>query len=138
MVGAKPFRYQDVDLLSHQLLGLPAKQAYRLGIDQHHLAAAIDDDHRVRRRLQQILEFLLGLPAVADVANGAGDEQSLFGLERAEADFHGEFLTALAQAVQFESRSHRARTRLPEEPRAMARVGVTEASGQQPLDRSSD
>ncbi|MFA5916453.1 MAG: hypothetical protein WC830_23155 [Burkholderiales bacterium] len=39
-----------------------------MGVDQHHFGVVVDDYHCVGRRLQQILEFLLGLLALGDVA----------------------------------------------------------------------
>ena len=54
----------------------------------------------------EFVDALLGGFAVADVADGGGDQQSVGGLQRAEADLDGELGAVLAQAVQFEPRTH--------------------------------
>src|SRR5271166_5282876 len=50
--------------------------------------------------------LFLGPLSVSDIANGAGNQNALFGLKRAEADLHRKLASILVQAVQFQPRPH--------------------------------
>src|SRR5437870_5051766 len=58
MPATKALRREDLDRLPQQLLALVTKQLLYLRVDQDDLAGPIDDDHGVRRGLQQISELL--------------------------------------------------------------------------------
>src|SRR6266850_622299 len=62
------FRQQHLDFLTEKLLARIAKQLLRLRVDQNDPAVPIDDDHRVGRRIEQLLgPLLLPLSTAADV-----------------------------------------------------------------------
>ena len=54
---------QGLDRLAEQLLASIPEQLLCLRVDQDDLARRVDDDHGIRRRLQQSPEFLLCLRA---------------------------------------------------------------------------
>lgn len=56
--------------------------------------------------LVELGQLGLGGLALADVPDGRGDEGALRGLQRAEADLHGELAAVLAQPVQVQVRAH--------------------------------
>ncbi len=77
------------------------------------------------------------LLALADIANGAHDEHTLFRLDGTEADLDGELLAALAQAVQVASRAHGPHLRLGEIVAAVAHVGHAQAGRHQLLEQAA-
>ncbi len=60
--------------------------------------------------------------ALADVANRARNQHSLFGLQRTQADLHRKFVAVLVQGVQFHARAHRPHPRLREKVSAVRRM----------------
>src|SRR5882757_6438641 len=137
MLAPVPLRQQELDFLVEQLGAREAEELLGLRIDQNDVALPVDDDDRVRRGFEQALEFLLRLLALADVADRAHDERAFLGLQRTQADFHGELSAVLAQAVELQTHSHGAGPRLGEIVGAMADMRFPETLRQQHLDRLS-
>src|SRR5579863_5874467 len=80
------------------------------------------------------LEGRLGDLAVRDVPDGARHEDSVLGFERAQANFDRELPAILSQSVEVQPRAHRARARVCEIPRAVARVSFAKALRHEKLD----
>ena len=78
------------------------------------------------------------LRALADVADGAGDEDAVLGLERAQADLHRELGAIPAQAEELDARAHAAHPGIAEVARAVAGVPAAETLGDQHLDRPAE
>src|SRR5205814_1536550 len=72
-------------------------------------------------------------PALADVADRAGDQHPLLGLERAQTDLHRELRAVSPQPVELEARPHGAHPRLLEVGEAVLRVVAAEALGDEHL-----
>jgi hypothetical protein len=125
---------EQLDPLPDQLLAAVAEQLLGLRVDQQDTAVAVDDHHRVRRRLEQTAELLLGAAALADVADRARHPHAVFGLDRTQADLHGKLGAVLAQPEQRPPRAHRTRLRRGEEVRAVTRVLRAEALRDQLLE----
>src|SRR5260370_28714706 len=68
------------------------------------------------------------------MADGAGNEHALLGLQRAEAYFYGKLLAVLAQTVEFQTGSHGTHSRVSGETTAVPRVLASEALRHQHLD----
>src|ERR1035437_5837464 len=66
-------RHQTLDQLSQKLLPCVAEETLGLGVDEQDLPIPVHDDHRVRGRLQQTPELLLGTLAFGHVAGHAED-----------------------------------------------------------------
>ncbi len=107
VVPAEPFRDEHLDRSSQQVLPGVSEEGLGLRVDELDRARLVDDHHRVGRRLQQRPETLLGGPALAHVAHRRRDQQALRGLQRAQADLHGELSPVPAQAVEHQARAHR-------------------------------
>src|SRR5262245_56942247 len=112
---AKPLRHDDLDRLAEELQAAIAEETLGLRVDEHDLAGVVDDDDRVRRRLQEPAELLLArleyalcLLAQADVAHGARDDESLLAPQRAEADLDRKLAAVLAHAVKLAAGPHAA------------------------------
>ena len=135
MPGAEALGHQQLDGLAQQLVAAPAEQLDRLRVDEDDVPLAVDDDHGVRRGLQQVLELLVRTLAVGDVADGTHHHGALFGVDRAQADLDRKLSTILAQAVQLQPGAHGSGARLSEKPAAVAQVGAAVAVGQQHLHR---
>jgi len=133
--GAEALGHQQLDGLPQQLVAAPAEQFDRLGVDKDDAPLAVDDDHGVRRGLQQVLELLVGALAVGDVADGAHHHGALFGVDGAQADLDRKLATILAQAMQLQPRPHGAGAWLAKKAAAVAQVGAAVAVGQQHLHR---
>src|SRR6266508_2999789 len=82
------------------------------------------------------LAFLLHPLALADVADGAGNQRTFLGLEGAEADLNGKLATVFMQTIEFQTNAHRSHARLSREGRAVPRVLVSEPFWHQHLDFS--
>ena len=135
VTGAEALGHQQLDGLAQQLVAAPAEQFHRLRVDEDDVPLAVDDDHGVRRGLQQVLELLVGALAVGDVADGTHHHGALFGVDGAQADLDRKLSTILAQAMQLQPRPHGAGARLAKKAAAVAQVGAAVAVGQQHLHR---
>src|SRR5712664_821142 len=62
--------------LPQHLLPRVAEQHLRLRIDEDNGSVAVHDDNRIGSGLEESAEFVFGLLALADVANGTGNQQS--------------------------------------------------------------
>ena len=91
VVFAETVWYQDLNLLSQDLISVVAKQLFNLGIDQDDFSLQVHYYHGVGRCLQETSELGFRPLAVADVSDGTGNQRPLLGLQRAQADFHGKF-----------------------------------------------
>ena len=135
VVGPEAARDQDFDGLAQEFLALVAEQGLGLGIDEPDDSRVVDDDHGVRRRLQQPPEPLLGGFTVTDVTDGGGHKQAVGGLQRTETDFDRELSTVLAQPVQFQPRTHRPHLTIVGIAVPMLGMMRTETTRDQQLDR---
>ena len=135
VAGAEALGHQQLDGLAQQLVAAPAEQFHRLRVDEDDVPLPVDDDHGVRRGLQQVLELLVGALAVGDVADGTHHHGALFGVDGAQADLDRKLSTILAQAMQLQPRPHGAGARLAKKAAAVAQVGAAVAVGQQHLHR---
>ena len=124
-------------LADHLVAGI-AEQVFGLLIDQTDQAVAADDDHRVGRGFQQVLELLGGLAAVGDVAHRGGGEIAFLGFQRREADLDREFAAVLAPPGQFQPGAHFAHLGVGEVAGAVAQVLAAQALGHQQLHRLAD
>src|SRR5436305_11265767 len=77
MLEPRTRRQQYLDLPAEQLGSPVAEKPLGLRIDDDDVAALIHDDDRVGSRFQQILEFLVRLPASAHVAHNLGESGEL-------------------------------------------------------------
>jgi hypothetical protein len=59
MRAAKALWHQHPDLVAQQLVPRVSEKPFGLRIDQRDVAIRVDDDHRIRRRLEQRAEFVL-------------------------------------------------------------------------------
>jgi len=84
----------------------------------------------VQRRPQCGLDAL----AVRDVPDRRGDEHTLFGVNRTEADLDRELAAVATQTEQLQSGAHRPYPRVGEEPSSMVAVSTPKALGHQGLD----
>ncbi len=134
VVSAEPFRYEHLDGSSQQVLPDVPEEGLGLCVDELDHAALVDDDHRVRCRLEQGPEAFLGGPALAHVTHGRRDQQALRGLQRAQADLHGELAPVPAQTVELQARAHRADLAAGRVVEPVARVLAAEPLGDQDLD----
>src|SRR6185503_14085889 len=77
-------------------------------VEGEHAVDAFDGaEQAIAREASRRFHFL----ALGDVPNGARDECTLVGFERAQADFDREFAAVLAHAEKLDVRAHRARFR---------------------------
>ena len=79
-------------------------------------------------------EKLLRVFLLGDIADGAGDENSIRVFDRAQTDFDREFGAVPAQAVKFQSSAHGARAWMNRVIGAVRRVNVAEALRHQDFD----
>src|SRR5205807_1255917 len=135
---AKPFRHEDLHPLADQLVAAVTENLFGLGIDQEDPALLVHDDHRVGGRLEEAAEFLLGLLAFGDVADGAGHQGAFLCLEGAEADLHGKLAAILAQTIELEIGAHGANPWIAEIPTAVSRMASSKALRDQNLDLLPD
>ena len=71
MGGAEALGHERLDLLAHELVPVIPEQLLRLSVDEHDRSLVVHDHHRVRRRLHELAELLLGTPLVRHVLCGA-------------------------------------------------------------------
>ena len=135
MLATEAFGHEYFDPLPQQFLPAPAKQLDRLGVDQHHFAVAVDDHHRIGRRFEQILELLVGSSAISGVAYRTHHHRAFLGLERAQADFDGKLLAAVALRVEVEHGAHGADAWTLNKTSPVRQVCGAKACRQQYLDR---
>ena len=107
--SAKPSGNDVRDLLPDELVAAVAELLLGLEVEQDDLAGLVDDDDRVRGRLEQpavaslhVGQVQLGRLADADVADGRRDEDALGALERAEHDLDREGAAVLAPAGELD------------------------------------
>jgi len=135
---AEAIRDEQLDRLAQKLVARVSEQALGLGVHEHDLAAGVCDDHRVRRRLEQPPEAILGATAVGDVAHGADHELPPLGRQRAQRDLDRELRAVRAEPAQVEVGSHRACVGVRPVAVAMPRVAPAQALGHERLDRLAD
>ena len=123
---AEPLGHEQFDPLADEFLTAVSEEPLRLRVDQDDAPVPVDDDHRVGRGLQQVLESLLGLLSVTDVADRHGDERLVVHVEGAQADFHRELGAILPQPGELEAGSHRPDARLREETAPVSRMRRTD------------
>ena len=71
MFISKPLWNQHLNFLAEQFLARVAEKLFSLGIHQNDIPFSIDNDDRVRRRLEQASEFLLCFFTITDITNRA-------------------------------------------------------------------
>jgi hypothetical protein len=108
-----------------------------LSVDEQDAAVSIDDDHRVRGRLEQAPELFLCFFPLAGVADRARNQGAVLGIQRAQADLDGKFGTVLAPPVELEAGAHRPHAWIGEEIGAVSRVLSAEPLGDEHLDRAA-
>ena len=86
----------------------------------------------------ELLDLGLGQLAVADVTDGGHDEGAGPGMDRAQADLHGELAAVAAKADQVEARAHRARPRVRHVAGAVAGVNAAHGLGEEHVHRLTD
>ena len=82
-----------------------------------------------------VLQCLLRLFALGDVADGARYEHALFGLQRAQTDLHRKLEAVLAQSIQLQPGAHRAKPGLGEVLRAVSGMLAAKPQRQQHFHR---
>src|SRR5205807_1861665 len=90
--------------------------------------------HRSLEILVLLLQCLLDPFALADISNRTGYQRPVLRLERAETDLHRELRAVPTQPEELEAGTHRAHSRIGEEPGAVLRMLAAEALGQHHLD----
>ena len=88
-----------------------------------------------RNRPFSSVSFFFGPLAVGDVANRAGDQPPVIGLDGAQADLDREFALVLAQAVEFQAGAHRAHLGVGEVLAALLRMFATKTRRHQHIHR---
>src|ERR1700722_9214138 len=73
--GAKTLRHQNFSWLANQILAPIAEEPLRLRIDDRNAPVLVDDQHGVRRRLQQHSELLFRLCGRILKSDFFGDQQ---------------------------------------------------------------
>ena len=134
MDGVEAFGDELLDPLADELVAFVAEDLLDLGVRQLDPPLRPDAQDRVGRELQQLLELVLGLVALGDVADRGECEAALARLDRGERDLAGEFASVLAPGVELESGAHRAGAGIAEVSGAVAFVDGVEALGDQLLD----
>ncbi len=122
MFAAKSLGNEHLHRSTDQFGPRVAEQLFRLGVDQHDLAVAVDDHHGVRRRLQESTKLGFDPFALGDVANGGRHQHALRRLDGAEADFSRKLGPVLAYTKKIDTRTHRAQAWPGEIPSAMGWV----------------
>ncbi len=89
------------------------------------------------RSLARQYQFELRPLSIRHIANGRGDERLAAVLDRAETDLDRKFRAILALGIEVAARTHRAGAVLRGKGFSVADVAVTEALGQQMLDRAA-
>ncbi len=74
---AEALRHEGLDLSTDQLLPGVPEQLLRLRVDEHDPSLLVHDHHRVRRRLDELAELLLGTPLIGHVLCRAEDPQGV-------------------------------------------------------------
>ena len=143
--GSKAFGQEKVDRLVAKLGARVPEEPLRLGVDDLDDAAGIDDDHRVRRRVEQASEELLALALgllgdrpPGHVPDGGNGLVALFGGERGEADVDRKLGAVLATAEEVQAGIHRPRVPLRGDLGALVFVHLAVAIGHQHLHRLTD
>ena len=85
-----------------------------------------------------LLQSCLRLFALGDIANRAGDEHAVLGLEQTQANLNRKFASILAQTVQAEIHAHGAGLRLSVVSCPVPHMRIPVAGRHQYLDRLSE
>src|SRR6516225_5618864 len=78
-------------------------------------------------------DMLVSVLALGDIADRAGNQRALLGLQWTEADLHRKLGSVFPPAVQLQARTHRPHPRLSKELRAVLRVPGTKSFRDQNL-----
>jgi hypothetical protein len=135
---SKAFRHQLLDELAQQLRARIAEKLLRLSVYEHDVAIAVDDHDRVRRGLEQRPKLVFGAPAIRGISDRGGDELPPRCLQRRQADLCWKLAAVLAQAVELDASSHRARAWLRKVCVTVPRMQAAVAFGDQRFHRASD
>ena len=107
---------EGVEARARKLLRRVAGEVAERRVDAHDAPDVVRQRHPDRRAVEGAAKELLGggqlgqlRLAGADVADRAGDEHALVGLQRTEADLDRELAAVLAQPVELELATHRSR-----------------------------
>ena len=90
--------HQHLDRTADQRLPLVAEHALGLGVDQFDHALAVDDDHRIGRCFEQVLELRFGRTARGGVADRSRRKHAAVGAQRTQADLDRKLGAILAHA----------------------------------------
>ena len=92
-------RYEHLDFVAEKLFARITEKLFSLRVDQYDFTLVIDDHNRVRRRLQQVAEFLFGFFPLAAIADRAHAEHAFVSFDRAQADLNRKLDAILAQTI---------------------------------------
>ncbi len=134
----KAARDESLDRLAQELLAFVAEEPLDLAIDEDDLAAAVDHDHAVRRRLDRGAESGLGPLPSRDVHDRSQHEDPFACFDGVQSDLDGDLHAVLADAVQITAGPHRPRLWMSEKVRAQARVTTTDLLGHEQFDGLSE
>src|SRR5216684_3613836 len=81
--------YQDLDGLPQEVGSTVFEEFLSLRVDEDNTALPVDNDHGVRRGLQEISELRLSPLAVADVVHEGGEAVSVAVADRRDDELHG-------------------------------------------------
>ena len=130
---AEPLGNEQVDALADELTRLVSEQLRRPPVYERDCALRVDEENRIRRRLEQRTEARLRRTSLGYVADDRDDECLLRVLEGAQADLDGKFAAVLPQSVELEVRPHLPRSRVARIVGAMSEVAGAEALGHEQL-----
>ena len=111
---------------------------HRIGKSLQLLVGGLDLDGMALLRFVQFTDFIFGLLAVGDVADGAGDQPPVIGLDRAQANLDREFAAVFAQAIELQAHAHRTHLGVGEVLAALLRMLAAKARRHQHLDRVAE
>ncbi len=129
------FGQKHLDFVTQQFGTAVAEHVLRLPIDDGYAATLVDDDHRVRGRLEHRTEIGFRLVGGVHLPDRAGHQQAGVGLHRRQRNLGAKTAAVLAQAVQVQAGQQRPRPRRRLVPLPMLLVLVTHFPGQQRFHR---
>ena len=119
----------------NQILSRDTGNLDRALVDVSDFTLGADGHQRIQAGFNQAARILGSLFLCGDVADSAGDQDALLGLQRAEADLHLELGSVLALAVQLQARTHGTRPGFAEEAGPVSGMGAAEALWNEDFDR---
>jgi len=132
------FRHQHLDRLADQTVSGVAEESFSLSVHQGDPTVPLDDDHGVRRRLEERTEHRLGPPPFCDVTDCGGKQKPPSGAERRQTDVDGELVPIRPRAEQFKSRTHRPGSGFGRVATTVTDMDFAKSLRQQNLDRLAD